>query len=62
MQSDTIHMIYRTGGSTAHTYYMILDFNQDTAQSTLMYTDIFGTNEAFFVGSKTEFVGDIEVH
>ena len=62
MEGDTVHMLYRQGGATAKIYYLILDFNQSTAQATLLYTDIYGTTEAFFVGSKSESVDGLQVH
>ena len=52
----------RTGGDQIDAYYVILDFSTGVANANLMYTDIKGTQEAFFVGSKYEIDNDMKIH
>ena len=50
MESDTIHLLYKSGAVGGKIYYMVYDFNSSSATTTLLYTGIHGTNEAFFIG------------
>ena len=43
-------------------YYVILNFATGVANANLMYTDIKGTQESFFVGTKYEMDNDMVIH
>ena len=52
----------RTGGDQIDAYYVILDFSTGVANANLMYTDIKGTQEAFFLGSKYEIDNNMKIY
>ena len=49
MVGNEVHMIYKKDES-GKLYYLVSDFTQAAATSTILYTGISGTNEAFFIG------------